>query len=182
MNRHIGKLVGTTLVLMGLVGVSKSWATNPTDATITVTPTATVSLAVSPTTYAFGPLAVNTSSTSASAITLTNDGQVGETVAKKILTQSTPAGWTAAASASVDQYVLYVATATARPGSFASATKYGAQGNSTALTDDNGTDIGTMNTSGATSTASLWFKLDMPSSVTATTARTITVEFTGTGQ
>ena len=119
MNTNTRWKVVVGVVAIGLLGLGNVQAANPVDGTITVTPVATVDLTLSPTTYAFGQLTVNTSSVTASAINLSNSGSVDVTVAKNIQTESNPAGWTAATIASpavaLNTYALYVATAAARP-------------------------------------------------------------------
>jgi len=153
------------------------------DATITVTPMATVSLDLSATTYAFGAIDVNTSTNSATALTLTNNGQVSVTVDKHIETQSDPGGWTAGASAAADTYVLYVATSTSRPSlsDFSGATLFGAQNNVTPLTGSSGTQP-VLPPSGDGQSVDLWFRLDMPTTVSTLTSRTVTIRFTATAQ
>jgi uncharacterized membrane protein len=79
-------------------------------AVITVTPIADVSLTLNVTSYAFGPLAISASSNSATALTLTNNGQINITVDKRITTESNPVGWTAGTVAGMNTYVLYIAT------------------------------------------------------------------------
>jgi hypothetical protein len=162
------------------IGLSRAQAANPVEATITVTPVATLDLAISPTTYAFGSLDVNTSSVTATALTLTNNSQVNVSVNKVIHAQSSPAGWTAGTSATNDTYVLYVATAAARPadGAFGADHLLGAQNNSTALRGEGG---GTPVLANA-ATADLWFRLVMPTGVTDTTPREIGLRFTAVAQ
>lgn len=160
-------------------------ANTPIDATITVTPVANVSLAISPTTYAFGNLDVNTSSFSATKLTLSNNGEVDVTVDKRITAESSPAGWTAGTAAGADTYVLYAATATARPQltDFSTANhRFGALNNVTALKGLGGSTPVVNTSGGALPSVDLWFRLDMPTTVSAQTSRTITVRFTGTGQ
>ena len=171
--------VALAALVVGL-GLRTAQAANPVDATITVTPVATLDLAISPTTYAFGSLDVNTSSISATALTLTNNSQVTVAVNKVIGAQSTPAGWTAGAAAGADTYELYVATSVARPadGDFGADHLFGAEANSTAL---KGTGGGTPTLANA-ATAALWFKLAMPTTVTSQTARQIGVQFTAVAQ
>jgi hypothetical protein len=164
---------------LGLLGTEKAMAANAVDGTITVTPVAAVSLALAPTTYAFGSVGVAISTVSISSITLSNVGSVAATVDKQIQTQSAPAGWTAGNSAGADTYVLYVATSTFQPnpGDFITAAhRFGAQANVTNL---NGLG-GNQPTLAPADVADLWFRLDMPTTVTTQAARTITVRFTGT--
>ena len=175
--------------MVGL-GMGKAYAANPIDATITVTPVATVDLALSVTTYAFGSLDVNTSSITASSITLRNVGNVDVTVNKEILTQSNPAGWTAATSAqsgavAADRYALYVATDVARPSSglFTVADHlFNGQASYNALKGSGGGTPVVTTSAGALKEVYLWFRLDMPSSVTSQVAREITMQFNGIAQ
>jgi len=173
---------------LGFSGVvaKTTWATNtPADATITITPVANVSLSVSPTTYAFGTLDISASSNSASAVSLTNNGQVDVSVTKQITNQSNPAGWTAGASAALDTYVLYVATSTTRPGvsDFTTgAHAFGALSNVTSLEGLGGGNPIVTNPAGILPSVNLWFRLDMPTTVSSQIAREITVRFTGTAQ
>ncbi len=188
MNKHT-KWKWLGMLGIGMLGLGTVHAADPIDATITVTPVATVNLALSVTTYAYGNLDVNTSSITASSITLRNVGSVDVTVNKGILTQSNPAGWTAATSAqsgavALDRYALYVATGAARPGSglFTVADHlFNGQGNYDALKGSGG-GTPTLATTGATQEAYLWFRLDMPSTVTNQTAREITMRFDGIAQ
>lgn len=158
-------------------------AASSQDATITVTPVASVSLDLSATTYAFGAIDVNTSTNSATALTLTNNGEVTVAVDKRILDQSNPVGWTAGNAAGRDAYVLYAATSTTRlnVADFGSATKFGLQGAITALTGPTGSQP-LLPPTGAGQSVDLWFRLDMPISVSTLTGRTITVRFTAAAQ
>ena len=188
MNKHMQKALFTALALVGLgTWGSRAYAADPIDATITVTPVATVNLALTVTTYAFGSLDVNTSSITASSITLRNVGNVDVTVNKEILTQSSPAGWTAATAAqsgvvALNRYALYVATSAVRPvsGDFTVADHLfdGALSYNSLKGSGGGTP--TVTTSGgALNEVYLWFRLDMPSQVTNQTTREITMRFDG---
>jgi hypothetical protein len=171
--------VALAALVVGL-GLSRAQAANPVEATITVTPVATLDLAISPTTYAYGSLDVNTSSVSATALTLTNNSQVSVSVNKVINAESSPAGWTAGAAAGANTYTLHVATAAARPdtNNFGANHLFGAQANSTALRGEGG---GTPVLANA-ETAELWFKLTMPTTVTTQASRTIGLQFTAVAQ
>ena len=174
-----------TLKYLGLVALlvlvsGKARAVDYFDGTITVTPVCSVSLNLSPDTYAFGNLDVNSSSNSATALNLSNTGNVNVSVAKVI--QTNPANWTAVASTgTVDQYTLYCATAASRIAltEFGTGTKFGAQANSSALTAANGVSSPAIAVAG---NVDLWFRLDMPTSVSLQAAQTITVRFTATAQ
>ena len=177
------KLLFSMLFLFGAGGGSV-WATTATiDATITITPIATVSLSISPTTYAFGAFAVNSSTNSATGLVLSNNGQVDVSVTKQITNQSSPAGWTAGVAASSDTYVLYVASATTRPalGSYTIANHmFGGLNTVTSLLGLGGGSQNLNNPLGVTPSEALWFKLDLPTTVSSQTPREITVRFTGT--
>ena len=178
------KWLGMTVMVLGM-GMGKVWATNtPIDATITVTPVANVSLAIAPTTYAYGALVVNTSSITATSLVLSNSGDVNVKVDKRITTQSNPAGWTADTSKSTDRYVLWVTTATLMPaaGEFTAGTQLGLTGAITNLTGAAGTQPVVTVAGGALPSVNLWFKLDMPTKVSSQVGREITVRFTGTAQ
>src|SRR5438132_950234 len=95
-------------VVLGLK--SGVFAADNVDATITVTPVATVSLSINPTTYAFGNRGIGSQTVTSSSLTLTNNGQVNVSVDKRIATD--PADWTAGTTPAQDVYALYVATST----------------------------------------------------------------------
>jgi hypothetical protein len=174
------KHLGLAALLASVAGLGKAWAVDYTDGTITVTPVASVSLNLSPSSYAFGNLDVNTSSNSATALNLSNTGNVSVTAAKVI--QSNPADWTAVISTgAVDQYTLYCATAAARVplAGFGAGTKFGAAANSSALTASDGVTSPVIPVAGS---VDLWFRLDMPVSVSLQAPETITVRFTATAQ
>ena len=178
--RHSWWLVA---VVVGMLG-TKAWASNtPADATITVTPVANVSLQIAPTTYAFGTQNVGSSVVTTSTLTLTNNGQVGVTVNKEILTD--PSGWTASTATGADQYVLWVATqvysSAPSAGAFPTSARMGAQGNLTQLLGMGGGSVA-LSPTGAGAATALWFRLDMPSSTSNSQAKTITVEFQGVAQ
>ena len=167
-------------------GMGTAWAVNniPADGTITVTPVGSVALALDVTTYAFGNIDVNTSTNSATALQLsnvTNLGGVSVKVDKKILDDSAPDGWTAKSTTGLDQYVLYCATSAAHVelADFKSGTEFLADAVSNKLTGSDGVGDPTIAPGG---NVKLWFRLDMPSSVSSQAARTITVRFTATAQ
>ena len=180
MKTKIGKHLGLAALLAAALGTGRAWAADYIDGTITVTPVAGVSLDLSPSSYAFGSLDVNTSSNSATALTLSNTGNVNVTASKVI--QADPADWTAAVSTgTIDQYTLYCATGAARVelAEFGAGTKFGAVGNSSALTGYDGVSAPVIPVAGS---ADLWFRLDMPVTVSQQTPQTITVRFTAAAQ
>ncbi len=188
MKKHMRKKLAFGLMVLGLGVVgSRAYASDPIDATITVTPSVSVDLALSVTTYAFGQLSVgvNVSSVSASSITLRNDGTVDVTINKKILNNG---GWTAAdisgsGTPGVNTYALYLATSSVRPikTDFLLAPHlFDGTNVDSALKGLGGVVTSTITTSGgAMNEAYLWFRLDMPTQVTSTIGREITMRFDG---
>ena len=172
-------------VMVAALSSGKAWAvyTPFTDATITVTPIVDVSLTISPTTYAFGTIAVNTSSVTATRLSLSNNGTINAAVDKRI--QADSADWVADTSTTTpNHYVLYVATSTTRPdeaGFTLADHGFGALSNVTGLKGLGG-DAPILTAGGALPSVDLWFRLDMPVTVTTAAPQTITVRFTGTGQ
>ena len=182
-------VVALTLGL-GLWGTGKGWADNPIDATITVTPIGTVNLALSVTTYAFGPMAVSAVAVAASSITLRNTGSVDVQIDKAARGPSAPSGWTGATVAQQavvgpNRYALWVATGTAQPTAveFSTATHLFDY-----MTDSRLRGIGTVTpttlttTSGALNEVYLWFRLDMPNQVSDQLGQEIPIHFTGIAQ
>jgi hypothetical protein len=193
MNTSMKKVVAFAGVALGLVG-SNVWAANIgyIDGTITVTPVANVSLQLSPTTYAFGELDVNTSSVTGTALTLSNTGNIAARITKQIPTDG--GLWVADVSSTTpNHYILSVATSSFAPnadGSQFSETgtvhRFGPAfdngGADTALRglQGGGANVDLDAAGGAAPSAQLWFKLDMPVSVTSTAGQEILVRFTGT--
>ena len=164
------------------IGLFGRGTAHAVDATITVTPNPSLNLTIAPTTYSFGTsVDVALSTVAISSLTITNAGQVSLTVNKAITNQSNPAGWTAAGvgdpTPDLDRYVLYAATSTFHPGEqFTNADHlFNGLNNANALEGVGGSAP----TLGISGRVDVWFKLQMPNSVSNSTARTITVAFTG---
>jgi hypothetical protein len=180
MNR---KRLAVAVMAVGLWTGGAWAATTSIDATVTVTPVAALSLAIAPTTYAFGPLNVGAAASIAtSSLTLRNSGTVSLTMTKAITTESSPAGWTAGGSAGPNQYVLEVTTAAAQAvtADFSAGTLLttGAGNN---LVPASGAQVTLLPQSGGGFySTDMWFRLTMPTSVVDQTAREIKVTFTGT--
>ena len=183
MNKRLRSYLSVAAALTGLLG-HKVWAANQDtqDATISVTPVSNVSISLTNTSWAIGNLDVNTSTVSATAMTLTNTGAVDVTVEAQILDES--ANWVgdATSTMTVNHYMLYVATSAFTPASdgsqFGSGTILGAVGNNIPLAGLSGSGVGTLTTSAA---VDLYYRLDMPVTVNTTAARTTHVRFTATG-
>ena len=181
------------VLLLGL-GSGKVWASNtPASATITVTPVANVSLSLTPTTYAFGNLSVNTSSVTGHALTLANTGDIKARITKQI--PSDTGLWVADVSSAVapNHYILSVATSSFAPNpdesqfsNTGTVHRFGkAVANTGADTALQGLQGGGANVDldalgGSAPSADLWFRLQMPTSVTSTAGQEIVVRFTGT--
>ena len=176
MNAKTVKYLGLAALLGLALGAGKAWAASPGDGTITVTPVVGVSLSLDATTYAFGNIDVNTSTNSATELTLTNAGNVDVKVNKKI---TDAGGWTADVAKGADTFVLYCATAAARVAlsGFGANTKFTMA--DTNLTNAAGDSTPVIAVAG---NVKLWFQLDMPSSVSSQVARTIAVLFTAVAQ
>jgi hypothetical protein len=182
MNRQKMKwTLALAAVVVGFLG-SKAMAADNVDASITVTPVATVSLSITPTTYAYGNIETSSQAVATSSLTLTNAGQVNVTVSKRVDIEA--ANWTVNTAPGANQYALYVATSTFMPAAadyVANDHRFGAVGVGSPLRGLGGTTTA-LTTSGAASIADLWFRLDTPTTVTTQAPQTITVKFTGTAQ
>jgi len=174
------KMLALGLLALAVVTGQRAAAqqANSIDGTITVTPVASVMLQLSPTFYAFGNVDVNTTTNSITALVLSSTGTVGATMQKHVLTE--PTGWTAAATAAANVYVLHATAQTTNPGGAAldAATKFLATNGLNPLTDN----AAVTTALAYNGTVSLWYRLVMPTATTSQAARTITVRYTGTAQ
>ena len=193
MGKRARRYVALALALVAWAS-SRVWAANTgyIDGTITVTPVANVILSLAPTTYAFGNLDVNTSSVSAIPLVLGNEGNLDIVITKQIPTDT--GLWVAdVSSMTPNHYILSVATSSFAPAAsgtqfsdtgtvhrFGAAVSNG--GSDTALRGLGGTatDVGLTAAAGAAPSTQLWFKLEMPTSVTSVASQEIRVRFTGT--
>jgi len=166
----------TALAAVLLFGLTSSaWAANPATILVTVT---IQNLSVSATgPIAFGTVTAGSETVSGSASTVTNDGNITETYS---LSLTNPAGWTAVQAApAAEEYALlaqfnsgaptaasfgYANHALSTTSVASSATKFA--GNQTGLSVT------------ATSTRSLWFRFNAPTSTAVATQQTITVTVT----
>ena len=167
------------------IGLFSRGTAHAVDATITVTPNPSLNLTIAPTTYSFGTsVDVALSTVAISSLTITNAGQVSLTINKAITNQSNPVGWTAAddvdPTPALNRYVLYAATSTFHPGEQFTNGDHLFDGlNSPNALEGVGGSVPTL---AIGNQVDVWFKLQMPSSVSNSTARTITVAFTGQAQ
>ena len=167
--------MGLTLGLCALVmTLAAGWAAadNPVDGTITVTPIPTLSITVGGA-IALGSVDVAQSTYPASGQLLTNLSVVGVSVKSKIGAAS---GWTASASAGLDTYALRNLAATTVPSHVAIDAETPLSGADAALTGAQ-----TMGATGQGSAiTSIWYRLDMPTSVSSAAAKTIKITYTAT--
>ncbi len=171
------------LMVVGLVGMmagmGEAATTDDVKINLFVTPIVTTSLTVSPTFYNFGIVAVGSSTGSASALVLTNDGDI-EIVIRKEITASD--GWYITRSSSAeDGFDLWAMVSDNQPthadfeNTFASFSKV-AVGTENILPDTGGTQI----TMSKDETNNMWFRLDMPGATSESREQKIQIQLTAT--
>lgn len=176
MKSKMGLTLGLCALVMTLAAGRAAAANpspgNPVDGTITVTPVPTLSISVSGN-IPLGPVSVAQSTYPASGQALANLSTVGVKVKGQIT--SGDGVWTTDGTAGYNKYVLKVLAAATVP---LAATL----DNETALSSSITSPITNAQSMGAASqagdTTNLWYKLSMPTSVSNTTARTITITYT----
>lgn len=162
--------------VMGFVG-SVSAATTA-DLLITVTPNGTKSVTLSTGTLALGPLNLASVDNISSSVTVTNNGEVSEAIGLRIKTAD--GVWSSGAAAGPNVYNLRALFNSSAPGagSFAANDDVLTQGSPEIATGLGGVYSGDQ--SGAVvdpaDTRGLWFKIDMPTTSTVATQRSLTVE------
>ena len=177
-------MIGVLAILMAVGGVYAGTTTE--DVSVLIIPIVTEGLTATPTWYNFGAVNVQTSSNSATSLTLTNTGSCGITVEKSV--ESDDAWDITAASTTTDGFGLWVATSAvavaARP-AMGDYTDLDAGGDYikalttySNLTGVSNTDQTTLDPEDATG---LWFRIDMPKYVTTTDQQSIVVRLQATG-
>jgi len=159
------------LALTGLAGRAMA-ATESADGTITVQPGFTLQITVTGT-IALGQVEVNTAKFSSTGQALANLSAVGVNVTAKI---HSPGTWTVGTSTgALDTFVLRALAGSTDPGNSAvhaatplSGTVAAALGNATDLKAAGQTGDNT----------NIWYEIDMPTTVSASAAQTITVTYT----
>lgn len=153
---------------------SAVYAANPATIDVTVT---IQNLSISTTgPIAYGTVTTSSTTVSASASTVTNDGNVTETYDVKL---TDPAGWTAVSGApGSETYRLSAQFNVAQP----TAVSFGADHDLTTTDQTSSATIFAGDQTGlsvaASATRNLWFKFEAPTSTTVTTQQTITVTLT----
>ena len=173
------------LMVVGLLGVmagtGMAQTTDTNDIDLYVTPIVITSITVSPTFYNFGDVNVATSTGSASALTLTNDGDIEVAITKEITVSD---GWYVTRSSSAeDGFDLWAMISQTQPthaqfeNTFASFSKTGL-GVENILPDTSGNQI----VMSKAESNNMWFRLDMPYSVSLSGEQKIEVQLTATSQ
>jgi hypothetical protein len=179
MKKLVSWLVGLLVVSL----VSYGYAVDTEDVTLTVTPLYTEAITVTPGSYAYGSLNLSISSVSASALEIANTGTVGVSLERTVTNDG--ADWTIATSTgNTSEFVLWAMTNATRPNAASDFTT-GNGHRFSATTGDPGygnltNSGGTQQTLGISGTANLWFRLDMPTSVSNSNQQTITVRIRAT--
>lgn len=168
--------VVATICLVLVFYVSDVRAANPATIDVTVT---IQSLSISTTgPIAYGVVTSSSTTVSASASTVTNDGNVTETYDLKL---TDPGGWTATSGApGSETYRLSAQFNAAQPtaGSFAADHDLTTTDQTSSATIFAGDQTGL--SVAASAARSLWFKFEAPTSTTVSTQQTITVTLTAT--
>ena len=168
----------TLLMAIGFIGMMAgslmAASTDSVNINLLVTPVVATDLSVSPTFYDFGSVPVNISTSSLTALVLSNDGSVGVSIDKSVWADDS---WDiTAGTATQDGFNLWAMVASGVPGlvgyeASISSFNESALAAYNALTEGSGTAV-SMNPS---DTDNLWFRLDMPASVGNTNQKTIQV-------
>ena len=174
--------------IMGLgAGTAMAASTDSANINVLVTPVVSVDISVSPASYDFGNIAVYTSTCSVTAITLTNAGSVGFTVEKTVWNDGSDWDITKS-STEKDGFDLWAIVKDVQPGQvdfdvavstshkFKKAT--GASGINTLIDKDTTAKVNM----DAEATEKMWFRLDMPQSVTNVNQQTIQVRLKATNK
>lgn len=166
--------VGLAICLASVFFASAVFAANPATIDVTVT---VQNISISTTgPIAYGVVATSSTTVSASASTVTNDGNVTETYDLKLIN---PGGWTATSGApGSETYRLSAQFNSSQP----TAVSFAADHDLTTTDQTSSATIFAGDETGlsvaAAATRSLWFKFEAPTSTTVTTQQTITVTLT----
>ena len=170
------------LMVVGLVGMTVGTlmaASTDTYINLYVTPVVTTSLTISATYYNFGSVNVRTTTGSVSALTLTNDGDIDITLQKEVTDAD---DWDITISSTAkDGFILWAMVSDNQPNHTAfenGSSSFSNVGLSDLnnLTDTGGTQV----SMSKDETEDLWFRLDMPDSVSTVTEKKIMVRLLAT--
>ena len=172
------------LMVVGMIGMMAGIGYAATDAAyinLLVTPVVTTSLTVSPTYYVFGSVAVGTSTGSATALTLTNNGDIDFSVQKEVTNDD---DWVIEISSTAkDGFDLWALVSDNQPDHAAFVTavsSFGKDGINQLTNLHDGDDSNNQLAMSKDQTDLLWFRLDMPYAVSQSAEQTITVRLTAT--
>jgi hypothetical protein len=176
MKKAMKALLAMGSMMMAVSGMAAVTA----DLTITVTPVGTKSVALSQASLDFGSLNVATVDNISSSVTVTNDGNIVESLGLRIKTAD--GVWSSGAAAGADMYNLRALFNSALPlnTDFAANDDVVTQALPVVATGLGGVYSGNQNAlavpAAGANTRGLWFKLDMPTTTTVSTVRTFVVE------
>ncbi len=162
-------------LLLGVLAATPAFAANPATISVTVT---IQNLSVSATgPIAFGTVVAGSQTVSSSASTITNDGNVVETMS---LSLTNPGSWTAVQAApGAEEYALLAQFNAAAP--TAVSFTYANHALTTSSVASSGTKFAGDQTGvsmAVSGTRSLWFRFNAPTSTAVTTQQTISVTVT----
>ena len=174
-------IVGLMVVgLLGLMaGMGEAADTDDVRINLFVTPIVTTSLTVSATYYYFGSASVGTSTGSLTALTLTNDGDIDVKVEKEVQADG---DWDVTrSSTSEDGFILWAMASASKPAYTAFVTASSSFSKANLNTLNNLTEgIGTQVEMSKDETKNLWFRLDMPDSVSLSSEQKIQIRLLAT--
>jgi|GEM_PF-2631841 len=171
------------LPLMAVLVLSSAYAEDTDTVDVMVQPQVNVDLSIpEEDDYNFGTLELNTSSRSATAVRLNNEGDVGVTLQSHVEGISSDEGeyaWGVASSTGADQFSLYHAVneGMMELEDYVDAHKLGETADTLFLQDGS-----TQAEIGSGEEKESWFRIDMPDAVEYTAEHTITVEVTATSK
>ena len=170
------------LVVVGLVGMMAGMgmaASTDTHINLYVTPIVITSLTISSTFYNFGLVDAATSTGSVSALTLTNNGNIDISVEKEVTFDD---DWDIKLSSTTkDGFILWAMVSAGQPSHLAFENGLSSFSNVALDTPNNLTDTtGTQVSMSKDENKDLWFRLDMPYSLSTGDEQKITVRLIGT--
>ena len=177
------KIFILTILFFSFIAITQIFCGNA-DINILVTPgSVSTTLSISTNSYNFGTLDLQTSSNSATAVTLTNTGNVGVSLQKTINYISEGITLTNDNPSSTDQFRLRCVSKSTRADlntdfSVVHTTFSTTVGTYNNLTDTSGNQV-ILNPSDS---SNVWFQIDLPPSVSNSSQRTFTVRFQSTAQ
>lgn len=172
-----------TLTALAIFAAPLRAASTTTAVDVMVTPIVTVSLTVDTTFYNFSYIDINSSTNSATPVTLSNVGNVNVSMQKR---GHNSANWTISADTipALNEFVLWSATGTNRPNLSDYRTDIATPPDlvTSGLTDLTGTLSGNSVSVAPGDSVKLWFRLQMPTATYTGAQQNIPINFVGTAQ